>query len=212
MSLKNGTYSVNSPQILDFSVEKQPPLLSINIDDADTGVFYREYYSLVYKRCLAILGNMEDAQDAAHDVFESIHKQKTKGFISIPYPKTYLSTAAKNMGLNNKKKARRELNKLYDIATGSGLNRFRDRVEQGREKWEAGVIDNGYDQVEAKIIVKAILEEQDETTRRIYFYKYHDDMTLEQIGEVVGLGKSAVQKRVKTLEELVKAALGRTGK
>jgi DNA-directed RNA polymerase specialized sigma subunit len=98
------------------------------------------------------------------------------------------------------------------MATNGGLNWFKEKGEQGREKWEIGIKDNGYEQVEAKIIVKAILDEQDETTRKIYFYKYHDDMTLKQIGEVVGLGKSAVQKRIKKLEEQIRVKMGEADK
>ena len=205
MGFTNSTNSENSPQILPFPVEKQPSQLSIHIDDTDIGEFYRQYYSLVYRRCLAMLGNSEDAQDAAHDVFEKIHEQKSKGQLNIPYPKTYLSTAAKNMGINIKKRERRELNELYDMATNGSINWFIERGSgEGKAKWEAGIADKGYEQAEAEIIVQAILEEQDETTRKIYFYKYHDDMTLEQTGEAVGLKKSAVQKRLKNLEAQVK--------
>jgi len=209
MGFKDSNHPENSPQILPFQVEKQPPQLSIHTDDTDIGAFYRQYYSLVYRRCLAMLGNSEDAQDAAHDVFEKIHEQKSKGQLNIPYPKTYLSTAAKNMGLNKKKRARRELNELYDMATNGSINWFIERGNgEGKVKWSAGIVDNGYEQVEAQIIVQAILDEQDEITRKIYFYKYHDDMTLEQIGEAVGLKKSAVQKRLKNLEEQVKVKMG----
>jgi len=212
MGIKDGTTSPQTPKILPFPVENRQPRLSITIDDADIGFFYREYYPMVFRRCLAMLGNQEDAQDAAHDVFAKIQELKTKGRLHVPYPKTYLSTAAKNMGINKKKRARIEVNKIYDMATNESLNWFKDKGEQGREVWEIGVIDNGYDQVEAEIIVKAILDEQDETTRKIYFYKYHDDMTLEQIAELTGLGKSAVQKRVKKLEEQVRVKTGRAEK
>ena len=197
MDFKDGTSPLNPQKILLFPVENQPSRLSIKIDDADIGFLYMEYYSLVFNRCLYILGNREDAQDAAHNVFEKIQELKSKGRLKIPYPKTYLSAAARNMGINKKKRARRELNEIYDMATGGSLNLFRDKGEQEREVWETGIADNGCDQVEAEIIVKAILDEQDETSRKIYFYKYHDEMTLEQIGEVVGLKKSAVQKRIK---------------
>ena len=102
---------------------------------------------------------------------------------------------------------------VYNIATNGSLDWFKDKEGgQGQKILEAGIIDNGYDQVESEIIVKAILDEQDETTRRIYFYKYHDDMILEQIGEAVGLKKSAVQKRIKNLEEQVRLKMGRAGK
>jgi RNA polymerase sigma-70 factor (ECF subfamily) len=212
MGIKDGTKPPQSSTILPFPAENQQPRLSIKIDDADTGIFYREYYSMVFNRCLVMLGNREDAQDAAHELFAKIQELSSKGRLHVPYPKTYLSTAAKNMSINKKKRARRELNEIYDMATNGSLNWFKNKGEQGREIWEPGVTDNGYDQVEAKMIVQAILDEQDEINRKIYFYKYHDDMTLEQIGEVVGLRKSAVQKRLKNLEEQVKLKMGKANK
>jgi RNA polymerase sigma factor (sigma-70 family) len=213
MGFKDDTNSVNSPQIPSFQPEKQPPQLSIHIDDkeirTEIGVFYREYYSLVYNRCLAILGNSEEAQDVAHDVFEKIQEQKAKGVLNIPYPKTYLSKAAANMGINKNKRARRELIEIYKMATDGSLRWFIDKGgEEGKEKWEAGIVDNGYDLVDAQIIVKAILNEQDETTRKIYICKYLNDMTLEEIGKAVGIRKSSVHERIKKLERQVRLQIG----
>lgn len=212
MNIKDEAIPSNSSIILPFSVENLLPKLSITMDGTDIGFYYREYYSLVYNRCLVMLGNKEDAQDVAHDVFTKIQELKSTGQLTIPYPKTYLFRAATNMGINKKKRTRRELNEIYNMATNGSLNWFMEKGEQDHEKWEIGIIDNGYKQVEAKIIIKAILEEADEITRRIYFYKYHDDMTLVQIGEVVGLGKSAVQKRIKNLEEQVRVEMGKVDK
>jgi len=215
MDFRDSTNHANSPQILSFQPEKQPSQLSIHIDDKENGKeignFYRDYYSLVYNRCLAILGNREDAQDVAHDVFEKIQEQKAKGVLNIPYPKTYLSRAAANMGINKKKRARRELIEVYKMATDGSLKWFIDKGgEEGKEKWEAGIVDNGYDQIEAQIIVKTILSEQDETTRKIYIYKYLHDMTLEDIGEAVGIKKSSVYERIKKLEKQVMLQIGGT--
>lgn len=208
MGINDSTKTVNSSQILPFQAEKQRRHLSIYIDDEDSRLLYIEYFPMVKTRCMAILRNEEDAQDMAHDIFGKILELKSKGQLQIPFPKTYLSTAAKNMGINKKKRARKELIEIYNIASGGSLNWFKDKGEQGREKWEAGITDNGYDQIEAEIIVKAILDEQDETTRKIYFFKYHDGMTLEQIGEVVGLKKTAVYERIKALEKQVRLKLG----
>jgi len=211
MGIKDGT-TQQTPKIQPFPVKNQQPQLSIKIDDADIGIFYREYYSMVFNRCLFMLGNREDAQDAAHDVFAKIQELKSDGRLHVPYPKTYLSTAAKNMGINKKKRARNELIKIYDMATNGSIDWFIEKGVQGQEVWEIGIADNGYDQVEAKMIVKAILDEQDDVNRKIYFYKYHDDMTLEQIGEVLNLSKSAVRKRIKKLEEQVKLKTGKAEK
>jgi RNA polymerase sigma-70 factor, ECF subfamily len=205
MGFKDLNPAQNSPQILSFPVEKQLPQLSINTDDTDNKFFYIEYYPLVFRRCLSILRNKEDAQDIAGDVFEKVQKLKSMGKF-IEYPKTYLSRMAENMIKNKKTRERRELIKLYELTSDESINHSKNKGEQGQNLWEKSIIDNGYDQVEAEIIVKAILDEQDETTRKIYFNKYSNDMTLEQIGETIGLKKSAVQKRLKNLEKKVKEA------
>jgi len=215
MCIKNGINPPHSQQILTFPVENQPPQVSINTEDEDIKFLYINYYPLVYRRCLAFLCNKENAKDMASAIFEKLQELKTKGRLNIEFPKTYLSKMAKNMSINEIKKRdreRKELIKLYDIATNENINNVRNKGEHENKQWESGIIENGYEQVEAEIIVKAILDEQDEITRRIYFYKYHDNLTLEQIGEAVGLKKSAVQKRIKILAKQVKAAWGEADK
>jgi len=213
MNLNKSINSLNSPQILPFPVENHKSRLSINID-ADNWLFYREYYSLVYGRCLAVLHNKEDAEDMAHNIFRKIQELKSEGRLNIknPNPKPYLNRMATNMSINQKKKARRELIEIYNMANNGSLIWVKNKGEQEHEVWEAGIIDNGYEQVEAEIIVKAIIDEHDETTRAIYLLKYYHEKTLEQIGEAIGLKKSAVQKRIKNLEKQVMVKMGKAEK
>jgi len=206
MGISKNVNPQNIPQIIPFPVENQPPQLSIDTDETDNRLFYIEHYSRVFRRCLSILQNEEDAKDIASDVFTKVQELKSKGKI-IDHPKTFLQKMVENMIKNKKKSERREFIKLYDIATSGSLNWFKSKGEQDKKVWEAGIIDNGYEQVEAEIIVKTILAEQDETTCKIYFYYYHDSLTLEQIGEAVGLKKSAVHKRIKKLEKQVKETI-----
>ena len=207
MDFKDGAKPQQTTKNYPFPVENQPPQLSIKIDDADIGFLYMKYYSMVYSRCLKILGKREAAQDAAHDVFEKIQQRKSEGKFQAENPPAYISRMARNMSINNKKRARMELIKIYDMAADGSINWFKDNWEQGQEIWQRGIEENGYDQDEADKIVKAILDEQDETTCKIYLYRYRDKLTLNQIGKVVGLGKSAVQKRIKNLENQVKVKL-----
>jgi RNA polymerase sigma-70 factor, ECF subfamily len=214
MNLNKDTNPLNSPQISPFPVEKPQSKLSINID-ADNWPYYQEYYPLVYRRCFAVLHNKEDAEDMAHNVFTKLHKLKSAGKLNIKKtdPKPYLNRMATNMSineLNKSEKTRKNLINIYHITTDEILNRILGKEEQG--VLEEGIIINGHKKNKAEIIVKAILKEQDETTRKIYFYYYHDDMTLEQTGELVGLRKSAVQKRIKKLEKQIKAVLEKVNK
>jgi DNA-directed RNA polymerase specialized sigma24 family protein len=134
MGIDDTEKPADPPKIPLFQAENHKPQLSISIDDAEIGFFYLEYYRMVYERCLFILGNKEDAQDAAHDIFEKIQELKTQGRLNVLYPKTYLSTTASNMSINKRKKARRELYEINNMATNESLNRFRGREEQGQEK------------------------------------------------------------------------------
>jgi len=211
MGIKDGTQPSQSPKIFPFPVNNQPPQLSITIDDTNMGIFYRKYYSWVYSRCLAMLRKVEDAEDTAQNVFTKILELTKEGQLHVHYPKTYFPRAVMNMVINKKKRDRRAFIEIYDMATNGSIKWFKEKGEQGKEVWEIGVMDNGYDQVEANIIVQAILDEQDETTYKIYTYRYIDNMTLEQIGEAVGLSKSAVLKRIKKLEEQVRVKMGRAG-
>jgi RNA polymerase sigma factor (sigma-70 family) len=190
-------------------VENPKPQLSINIDDADIRLLYIKYFSMVYRRSLSILRNKEDAQEMAQNVFNNMQRLKSKGKLDISQqePKKYLNRAARNMSLNEIKRARSELKKIHDMATNGSFIWFKNKREHDQEAQEAGIIDNGYEQAEAEIIVKAILAEQDETTNKIYLLKYFHDKTLEEIGKIVGLKKSAVHKRIKVLERQVRDAL-----
>ena len=219
MGFRYGKKHTQFPIIRAFTAENQQPQvenkpsgLSINIENADIGNLYMEYGSMVYRRCLEILKDEEEAQNTTHDLFANIQKLKTKGAYFINYPKTFFGRIAKNMSLNKKKRARLELIKYYDMASSESFKRYREKGEQGQDVWELGVMESGYDQVEAKMIVDAFLKEQDEKTRNIYIYKFEYDMTLEQIGEAVGLKKSAVEKRINKMKEKLRLKMEEEGK
>lgn len=208
MDLTDNKKSLQPSTIIPFPVKNKQPQLSIKIDNAETGLFTKEYISMVYRRCKKLLGNHEDAEDITQDIFGNIQEQIIKGKTEIVSPEKYLNRTATFMSINKKKRARREFNAMYNLATKTGINWFKNNFEENKETWEIGIIDNGYSQIEAEIIVKAILEEQDEKTCEIYTYKYRDNMTLKEIAELVDLSQTAVHKRIKKLEDQVKALIG----
>ncbi len=67
--------------------------------------------------------------------------------------------------------------------------------------------DSGFDKVEAKMMITAILETESESTRSICFMYYADDMTLEEIGQAVGMSISGVRKRLVAFQKRAKAKL-----
>jgi RNA polymerase sigma-70 factor, ECF subfamily len=209
MGIIENAKPVNSPQTLPFPVENHSPKQSIYTDEKDFKPFYDEYHQLVKRRCLSILHNEEDAEDITNDVFAKVQKRMSEGKY-IDHPKTYLSRMAENMikdKIKEDSKERKELFELYDMAISESYNRLNNIGEENRKKWEIGIIDNGYEQKEAEIIINSILNEQDKTTGKIYIFYYHDSMTYKEIGKILGLSKSAVQKRLKNFEKKVKEAI-----
>jgi len=209
MGNRDNAKSVKFNKILPFPVENQPPKQSIYTDEKDFKHFYDEYFPLVKRRCLSILHNEEDAKDITNDVFAKVQKRMSEGKF-IEHPKPYLSRMAENMikdKIKEDSRERKELIELYNMAISESYNRLNNIGEENRKKWEAGILDNGYEQKEAEIIINSILEEQDKTTGKIYIFYYHDSMTYKQIGKILGLSKSAVQKRLKNFEKKVKEAM-----
>ena len=146
----------------------------------DITAWYEKYGPMVIRRCRKILNNPDDALDAVHDVFLNLLRYKPK--LHNRFPSSL----------------------LYTMATNVCLNKLR------KKKWEAKMenseeflhfyIDEGFDQVDAEILLVDILKDESETNRAIYFMYYADEMTLKEIGEAVDLSISGVRKRLESFK------------
>ena len=144
----------------------------------DVAAWYEKYGPMVIRRCRKILGNGEDALDAVHDVFVKLLKGEPR--LHGSFPSSLLYTMATNVCLNRLRKKKRE--SLMDLSgEGESLFPFADR---------------GFDQVEAELLLEAILKDESEMNRAICFMYHADEMTLKEIGEAVGLSLSGVRKRL----------------
>jgi RNA polymerase sigma-70 factor (ECF subfamily) len=144
----------------------------------DIDVYYEKYLPMVLRRCRAMLGNEEDALDAAQDVFVKVLRAKKR--LHGQFPSSL----------------------LYTIATNTCLNRIRWKKRQGEARAgepgspEQPVHDRAYDQVEEDMVMDAILKTESETTRTMCFMYHADSMTLKEIGEALGMSISGVRKRL----------------
>ena len=155
--------------------------IHINTMAIDVAAWYEKYGPMVIRRCRKILGNEEDALDAVHDVFINVMRGKEK--LHGRYPSSLLYTMATNTCLNRLRKKRRE---IPSDLSGEG---------------DAGFsMDEGYDQVEAEILLEDILLDESEMDRSISFMYHADGMTLKEIGEAVGLSISGVRKRLEAFK------------
>ncbi|MFP3043361.1 sigma-70 family RNA polymerase sigma factor [Treponema primitia] len=155
--------------------------------DIDITAYYEKYAPMVIRRCRRMLGNEEDALDAAQDVFVALlgAAEKLRGL----YPSSF----------------------LYTVATNVCLNRIRQKKRRAETAQDAGelpliTIDRGYDRVEANMIMDTILLPESESTRTICFMYHADGMTLKEIGKAMGISVAGVWKRLRAFKSRAKIA------
>ena len=119
--------------------------------------------------------------DAVHDVFVNLLRGKNR--LQNAFPSSLLYTMATNTCLNRLRKKKREILKEF---TG--------------EEAALTVSDEGFDQVDAELLLKDILKDESEINRTISFMYHVDGMTLNEIGEAVGLSVSGVHKKLEAFK------------
>ena len=72
--------------------------------------------------------------------------------------------------------------------------------------------DEGFDQVDAELLVETILEDESEDTRVICYMYHADGMTLSEIGKAIGLSVSGVRKRLEAFRKRARLKLGEDSK
>ena len=143
----------------------------------DIKALYEKYGPMVIRRCRSILKDPEDAMDAVHDVFVNLMKNETR--LHGKYPSSLLYTMATNTCLNILRKTKRET--------------FRDYSDEAEP---VPINDEGFDQVDAEMLLDSILKDESEANRAIYYMYHVDGMTLAEIGEAGSLSVSGVRKRL----------------
>ena len=155
----------------------------------DVAAWYEKYGPMVIRRCRRILGTGEDVEDAVHDVFINLLQNETR--LNGRFPSSL----------------------LYTIATNVCLNRLRKRKWERPEDFSAEgesrllYVDEGFDQVEAELLLEDILKDESEMNRAISFMYYADGMTLREVGEAAGLSISGVKKRLEAFRSRARLKL-----
>ena len=161
----------------------------------DVAAWYEKYGPMVIRRCRALLRSDDEAMDAVQDVF--VNLLKAKGRLQASFPSSLLYTMATNVCLNRLRARKREV-----IETGNSREGFVSEVET------LSAVDESYEQVDAELLVETILEDESEEDRTICFMYHADGMTLNEIGEAVGLSISGVRKRLEVFKKRARHKLG----
>jgi RNA polymerase sigma-70 factor (ECF subfamily) len=152
----------------------------MNLTDQELAELYDRYGHVVYHRCLRILKDEEEARDAVHEVFARVirHGARFRGEAS---PLTFMYRVATNHCLNQLRNRHGRANKLTvhrEELAGSGHSGPPGADRQDLE------------------LVRAILDEVDEETRRCVVYTWFDDCTRQEVAELVGISVPTVRKRI----------------
>lgn len=148
--------------------------------EAELRDLYVRYAPILHHRARRILGTEEDAADAVQDTFARVlkHHESYRGAAS---PLTW----------------------LYQVNTNGCLNRLRDRKGHAQKHHDHRHELGGEDAVDADAlaavdaeVVRELLADADDETRRVVIHLYFDDMTREQAGAMAGISQPTLRKRL----------------
>jgi RNA polymerase sigma-70 factor (ECF subfamily) len=145
----------------------------------DIADLYHRYGPMVFRRCLRLLCNEREAEDAMQDVFVQVIQHRTR--LTPDYPSSL----------------------LYRIATNVCLNRIssrhRARVMNGDEellRCLAAVPD-----WDSSLLLEKLFRRHPVSSRVMAVMHYLDGMTLEQVAVEFRMSVSGVRKRLERLRK-----------
>lgn len=150
------------------------------MDWARLDTTFERYGSLVFRRCLKLLGNPADAEDAAQEVFIKAVRS-IDSFRGGSSPGTW----------------------LYRVATNHCLNLIRQRGSERRRREGLAAepaVAPWYDADQA-LFFSSIAGALDTETAEVGLYFFIDGMTQEEIAGVMSLSRKTVGKRLKNFED-----------
>lgn len=161
--------------------------------DAEIAALYERYAHVIHHRARSILGTDEAAADAVQETFARVIRNWDR-FRGESSPLTW----------------------MYRITTNWCLNQLRNRKGRAdkRQHHRVDIVGDGVtwqrDDSEAQLI-RRLLAEADDETRRIVLHVYFDDMTREQTARAVGLSVPTVRKRLRAFFARCRTALDGPG-
>ncbi len=160
--------------------------------DAELAELYDRYSRVLLFRCWSILGSEELAQDALQETFARV----------IQHWETFRQEAS-------------PLTWMYRISSNYCLNQLRNRKRADRNSltWQTDLGpaiegSGGQDRWECAHIVRALLDDADDETRRVMVALYFDDMSLREAAVAVGLSVPTVRKRAQRFFKRARRLVG----
>jgi RNA polymerase sigma-70 factor (ECF subfamily) len=149
----------------------------------DAEGLFRRYGPMALRRCQRILGDSEEAADAAQEVFVKVLERKNA--LAAGYPSSL----------------------LWRIATNLCLNALRDKARRGADADGELLLEKiaCFDDIEAQVghsgLLQKLFDRHPESSRAIAVLHLVDGMTLEETAREVNMSVSGVRKRLRALRE-----------
>ena len=141
---------------------------------------YSKYENLVYRACLKLIGNPEDASEVCEDVLLKI-RRKIDQFEGRAKLKTWVFRIIRNTCSTKNKKLAIERERREVIEKGSYANMQEGRITEGLEDFE---------------LVYEALGCLDAGDKEILELRFFNDFTLQEIAEKIGMELSAAKNKL----------------
>lgn len=153
------------------------PNMALNLDS-----LYRRYGSMVHRRCLQILRDPGEAEDAMQDTFVRIWQAREQ--LHGEFPSSLLYTTATHVALNRLRTKRRHPEDrddqlLQDIAGG--------------DEFESSFFAGSF--------LNRLFHREPASSRVMAVLHYVDGLTLEEVAKECSLSVSGVRKRLRKIRE-----------
>lgn len=161
------------------------------LSEADIAALYAQYGHAIFKRCLRLVGNAEDAHELMQETFFQFFSGRDR-FLGKAAPFTF----------------------LYRIATNLSIDKLRRRTTAGprtsiEDAPEQAVPGQSQEQrAQALEEIKVLTEGLDEETLTIAVMSHVDGLTQEEIAETLGLSRKTIGKKLQRFMDVTRDRAG----
>lgn len=154
---------------------------------------YRRYGPVVYRRCLKLLANPDDAADATQSVFIKLLRHQRR-FEDIDEALPWIFEVATNHCFNLKRDSRR----------------WREQLERAGEYVSEPATEDPTEQLISQQAANTLLAQTDEKTREVAMRVLVDEHEHQQVAQSLGVSSKTVQRTLRRFAEQAKKLINRS--
>lgn len=151
-----------------------------------TRALFERHAAMVFRRCLGILRNEDEAKDAVQEVFMNVLERRSQ-FRGESSPSSW----------------------LYGAATLHCLQQLRNRGRREQKLHERASVpaEPAGPRLDERLTLERLLAVESNELRLMLYCRYVDDLSLEEVALVVGRSRKTVAYHIETFLEQARARL-----